>query len=97
MIYRRSTAVQDDRGVDALAFVVVQDVAASWATYPGCDLARADGLLLHAAGPTDEGFRTVDVWTSEEAYRRHVDCWPPGLAVPPVVRSLYAVDLSFWV
>lgn len=29
-----------------------------------------EGLLLHAAGPTMEGFRTIDVWESEEAWRR---------------------------
>jgi len=28
------------------------------------------GLLVHVAGQTEKGFRVVDVWTSEEAFRR---------------------------
>ena len=26
------------------------------------------GILLHVAGPTDDGFRVIDVWESEEAF-----------------------------
>jgi hypothetical protein len=81
------------------AFVVVADIAASWADYPASGLAFADGpaigLILHAAGPTQDGVRIVDVWTSEESYRRHRelhgDGWPPGLAIAPTVRS-FRVD-----
>ena len=29
-----------------------------------------EGLLVHAAGPGEKGFRVVDVWTSEDAFRR---------------------------
>ena len=29
-----------------------------------------DGLLFHAAGQSDSGFRVVDVWESEEAVQR---------------------------
>jgi hypothetical protein len=29
-----------------------------------------EGLLVHAAGEADSGFRVVDVWESEEAVRR---------------------------
>ncbi len=86
---------------DPAAFLVVHDVAASWATYPSCGLALGDGpiagLILHAAGPTDDGFRTIDVWESEEALRRHEhargNLWPGGLVVPPVVRSLHVLHL----
>jgi hypothetical protein len=28
------------------------------------------GLILHLAGPTDEGFRIIAVWESEEAWQR---------------------------
>lgn len=28
----------------------------------------AGGLLFHVAGPTDDGFRVIDVWESEEAF-----------------------------
>ena len=29
-----------------------------------------EGILAHAAGPTASGWRVVDVWESEEAFRR---------------------------
>ena len=29
-----------------------------------------EGLLSHASGPTDDGWRVVDVWESEEAFQR---------------------------
>lgn len=29
-----------------------------------------EGLLVHAAGPSEKGFRVVDVWASEEAFRQ---------------------------
>ncbi len=54
-------------------YVFVQDVAATWAEY---ERVRAqlldplpDGLLVHVAGPTDEGFRVVAVWRSERAWQ----------------------------
>ncbi|GAA3842562.1 hypothetical protein GCM10022226_76600 [Sphaerisporangium flaviroseum] len=31
---------------------------------------RPPGLLAHVAGPTDEGWRIINVWESEEAFRR---------------------------
>jgi heme-degrading monooxygenase HmoA len=33
---------------------------------------RPPGLLAHVSGPTDEGWRIVNVWQSEEAYRSFV-------------------------
>ncbi len=54
-------------------YVVVEDVAASWEQYSHIADALSGsappGLILHAAGPTDEGFRIVGVWESEEAWR----------------------------
>jgi hypothetical protein len=52
----------------------VQDVASSWDQYervtaPLMDPAPA-GLILHLAGPTDEGFRTIELWESEQAWQR---------------------------
>lgn len=54
-------------------YVFVQDVAASWTEY---ERVRAqllepapEGLLVHVAGPTEEGFRVIAVWTSEAAWR----------------------------
>ena len=29
-----------------------------------------DGVLVHVAGQTENGFRVVDVWESEDAFRR---------------------------
>ena len=78
-------------------YVFVEDVAASWEHYrrfaEALDGPLPDGLVLHAAGPTDEGFRIVAVWDSEGAWRRFraerlgAD---PGLSthVPPTFRAL---------
>jgi hypothetical protein len=56
------------------AFAVVYDVAASWeahaTTTPAPDV-DAPGLILHAAGPTDDGIRTIDIWESETAWNHH--------------------------
>ena len=38
-----------------------------------------EGLLVHAAGEGDHGFRVVDVWESEEACRRFGDQLRPIL------------------
>ena len=32
-----------------------------------------DGILSHAAGPTDDGWGIVDVWESEEAFQQGVE------------------------
>jgi hypothetical protein len=56
-----------------MSYVVVEDVAASWEHYRRFAEALGGpipaGLIVHAAGPTDEGFRIVGVWDSEEAWR----------------------------
>ena len=31
---------------------------------------RPPGLIAHVAGPTDEGWRVINVWQSEAAFRR---------------------------
>ncbi len=56
-----------------MSYVVVEDVAASWERYEA--VARLigtvpTGLVLHVAGPTDEGFRIVEIWESEAAWCR---------------------------
>jgi len=57
-----------------VAYAYVQDVASSWEQYEGVAAALVDpppdGLILHVAGPTDEGVRIIDVWESEEAWER---------------------------
>jgi hypothetical protein len=57
-----------------LSYALMQDVASSWDQYervtaPLMDSAPA-GLILHVAGPTDEGFRTIELWESEQAWQR---------------------------
>jgi hypothetical protein len=55
-----------------VAYAVVRDVAASWEQYQRVAAAMGEpapaGLILHVAGPTEEGFRTIDLWESEQAW-----------------------------
>jgi hypothetical protein len=57
----------------AMRYALVTDIPVSWAAYEELAAAALDelpaGLIVHAAGPTDEGVRMVDVWQSEDAYR----------------------------
>ena len=41
-----------------------------------------EGLMVHVAGQSAKGFRVVDVWTSEEAFRRF------GEKLIPVLREM---------
>jgi hypothetical protein len=41
-----------------------------------------DGLLSHAAGPTDDGWRVIDVWESAEAFERF------GAVIVPVLEEI---------
>lgn len=62
-------------------YAVVQDVPASWNAYLlGAQQHEQmpEGLLLHAAGPTDEGFRVIDVWESQADWEHFRDRQPPG-------------------
>jgi hypothetical protein len=56
-----------------MPFALVQDVAASWEQYEHfSERLRPEpppGLIAHVAGPTDEGFRMIDIWASEEHWR----------------------------
>lgn len=57
-----------------MAYVYVQDVASSWEQYERAVGALVDpapaGLILHVAGPTDEGVRIIDVWESEGSWQQ---------------------------
>ena len=75
-----------------MSYVVVEDVAASWEQYQRFANALAGsapaGLIVHAAGPTDEGFRIVGVWESEEAWQRFAEPWAlPSSPEPPQVSA----------
>ena len=41
-----------------------------------------DGILSHAGGPTDTGWRVVDVWESAEAFERF------GQVIGPVLQEV---------
>lgn len=59
-----------------MPYAFVQDLPADWATYEkivaelDLDGERPAGLVAHAAGPTADGVRVIDVWESEDAHRR---------------------------
>lgn len=52
----------------------VEDIATSWASYldavAAVIAAAPAGLLLHLAGPTDEGVRIIEVWESRDSGQR---------------------------
>jgi hypothetical protein len=84
-----------------VSFAFVQDVAASWDQYERVTASLMDpapaGLLLHIAGPTEEGFRTIDLWESEQAWQRfQAERLAPAIAAlggparpEPTFRSLH--------
>jgi len=57
-----------------MSYAFVQDIAASWHDYQSVSAPALEpvpaGLILHAAGPTDEGFRIIAVWESEPVWQR---------------------------
>jgi hypothetical protein len=60
-----------------MTYALVQDVAASWERYEH-EAASAvsptpEGMILHIAGPTEEGFRVIEVWEDEAAWLRFRD------------------------
>ena len=85
----------------AVSYVVVEDVAATWEQYaPIADALSGSvpsGLILHAAGPTDEGFRIVEVWQDEGARRRFLERFAPQPAGSAchVIRSLQPEHVIF--
>ena len=75
LVRARSTAsLPLGASVRPMSYAVVQDVPASWEHYASYALALEGdvpaGLVVHAAGPTDEGFRMIDVWESRAAWHR---------------------------
>ncbi|MDH4178062.1 MAG: hypothetical protein OEV72_10800 [Thermoleophilia bacterium] len=60
-----------------------------------CDDTPPSGLLLHVAGPVEGGYRYLDLWESEDAWRRfHDDMLHPALeriGVLPLAASRIAV------
>jgi hypothetical protein len=55
-----------------------------------------EGLVAHIAGNTGSGFRVVDVWESEEAFRRFGDALAPvmkdiGIDAQPQVYPAHTI------
>jgi hypothetical protein len=83
--------------IAAESYAVVRDVAASWADYAQVTTALLEptpaGLLIHIAGPTEEGVRTIDLWESEQVWQQfEAERLAPALAAlggpsPPETRS----------
>lgn len=85
-----------------MTYAFVQDFPASWETYERVADAVGEavpvGLIVHAAGRTDEGYRIIDVWESKDAWEQFRD-GRLGQALeqlenrnaPPAMREL-AVD-----
>jgi hypothetical protein len=85
-----------------MTYAFVNDVAASWEQYQvfakAFEGSIPEGLVLHAAGPTDEGFRIIAVWDSEDAWDRfratRLDADVEAVAqVPPTFRALQPVHI----
>ena len=55
-----------------MSYAFIQDVAASWEQYQplagAIDGVVPDGLIIHVAGRTDEGYRVIEVWEDETAW-----------------------------
>lgn len=80
-----------------MTYAFVKDVAASWERYrpftKAFEGSIPEGLILHAAGPTEEGFRIIAVWESEDAWQRfradRLEAEADAVAaVPPTFRAL---------
>ena len=68
-----------------MPYASVLDIAASWQHYQRLAaplLAPPPaGLILHLAGPTDEGIRIIDIWESPQAWQQfHSHRLQPALA-----------------
>lgn len=56
-----------------MSYALIEDVPASWDGYAVIERRlgeRPPGLVVHVAGPTDEGFRIIEVWESEADWLR---------------------------
>jgi hypothetical protein len=79
-------------------YALVEDVAASWETYEpvaaGLERSLPPGLILHAAGRTDEGFRSIEVWASEQAWRSYAEQADAAAGSTPATGFRHRRDLA---
>jgi hypothetical protein len=82
-------------------YAIVHDVPASWADYPpgleSLDQSLPDGLLVRVAGPTEEGFRLIEVWQSEHDWTRFRDGELPGLLQTDHITTRELSVAHLWV
>ena len=88
-----------------MSYAFVQDIAASWHDYQQVAAALVDpapaGLILHAAGPTDEGVRIIAIWDDEPAWQRFrterlesaIACLGRPARPQPTFRDLHPAQL----
>jgi len=88
-----------------MSYAFVQDIPATWDAYLGIaealGAAAPEGLVLHAAGPTEEGFRMIGIWDSRDMWNRFRDdrlrsileSLVAGSRVRPTYRELDIVHL----
>jgi hypothetical protein len=88
-----------------VTYAYVQDVASSWEQYEQVTASLVDplpaGLLLHVAGPTDEGVRIIDVWENEDDWERfRIERLAPAIAAlggparpEPTFRDVHPVHV----
>ena len=69
-----------------MTYAFVQDIASTWEQYQRITASLVEpappGLILHVAGPTDEGFRIIDVWEDEASLTR----FQPGRLFPALAK-----------
>ena len=88
-----------------MTYAFVQDFPASWKHYTrlaaALDEPVPEGLIFHVAGPTDEGFRTIELWETRVGWQR---CQADRLAsavlnewtlASPTLRELHALSSIF--
>ncbi len=75
-----------------MTYVRVTDLPATWADYEpprGLLAAAAQGLIIFVAGPTEEGIRTVELWSTRDAWVR-ARAGAATQDMSPTVRELNA-------
>jgi hypothetical protein len=94
-----TAAIPPHAKVEWMPYAVVQDFPASWERYAAIAAAIEGeppaGLILHVAGPTDEGFRTIEIWETRDAWARwHDRSRTAGLSpwALPTLRELAALN-----
>lgn len=71
-----------------MSYAFVQDTPATWDGYLGIaealDAVSPEGLVMHVAGPTEEGFRMIGIWDSRETWARfRDDAWARSSRTSP--------------